>query len=355
MAKSINSGIQQIGIGVKNVHEAWHWYHKYFGMDVKMFEEAASAELMLPYTNNKPRKRHAILAINMQGGGGFEIWQYIGREPQAPAFKLQAGDLGIFVTKIKSKDVRATFEWYQSEKLNLCGGLTKDPIGKPTFFVYDPYGNLFQIVEGTDWLFECEKLTGATYGAILGVSDMETSMDFYKKILGYDTIVYDQIGEFREFSIVPGGDQKFRRVLLTHSEARKGAFSPLFGSSYLELIQVLSRKPKKIFENRMWGDLGFIHLCFDIKRMDLLKKECAAANHPFTVESGGAFDMGEAVGDFSYIEDPDGTLIEFIETYKIPILKKLNIYLNLKNKKPEKPLPRWMLKGLAFNRVKIDH
>ena len=61
--------------------------------------------------------------------------------------------------------------------------------------------------------------------------------------------------------------------------------------------------------------------------------------------------MGEAAGHFAYIEDPDGTLIEFVETHKIPILKKIGWYLNLRNRKRESPLPDWLLKALRFNRV----
>ena len=37
------SGIQQIGIGIPNVQEAFDWYRKHFGMDIKVFEEAAEA------------------------------------------------------------------------------------------------------------------------------------------------------------------------------------------------------------------------------------------------------------------------------------------------------------------------
>jgi len=55
--------------------------------------------------------------------------------------------------------------------------------------------------------------------------------------------------------------------------------------------------------------------------MDHLKKECEEAGFHFTVDSAESFDMGEAAGHFSYIEDPDGTLIEFVETHKIPIIK----------------------------------
>ncbi|MEO1711763.1 MAG: VOC family protein, partial [Bacteroidota bacterium] len=106
---------------------------------------------------------------------------------------------------------------------------------------------------------------------------------------------------------------------------------------------------------RLWGDLGFIHLCFDINGMAELRDLCAQKGHPFTVDSAAdrdTFDMGEAAGNFSYIEDPDGTLIEFVETHKIPILKKLNWYLDLRKRNPEKPLPHWMLRTLALNRVK---
>ena len=80
------SGIQQLGIGVENVSEAWKWYRKHLGMDIKVFDDSATASLMLPYTGGLPRNRHAVLALNMNGGGGFEIWQYTDRIPQPPSF-----------------------------------------------------------------------------------------------------------------------------------------------------------------------------------------------------------------------------------------------------------------------------
>ena len=155
-------------------------------------------------------------------------------------------------------------------------------------------------------------------------------------------------------------DSTFRRVLLKHSKARLGGFSRLFGPSEIELLQVTSREPEKIFKDRYWGDLGFIHLCYDIIGMKALRKECYEKGFPFTVDSdvspkGESFDMGEAAGHFSYIEDPDGTLIEFVETHKIPILKKLGWYLDLQKRNPEKPLPDWILKALKYSRIKDKH
>lgn len=345
-------GIQQIGIGVANVKEAFHWYRQNFGMDIPVFEEAAEANLMLPYTGGKPHKRHAILAINLKGGAGFEIWQYTSRTPEAARFNIQLGDLGFFATRIKTSDVKGSYANFKSKKLDLLSDIVKDPNGNEHFFIRDPFGNIFQIVKGEDWFAEGKQLTGGPCGVMIGVSDMEKSKEFYKNILGYDTVLYDKEDEFADFKGMAGGNSKVHRVLLKHSMPRKGSFSQLLGSSQIELVKVNDRSPKKIFENRFWGDLGYIHLCFDVTGMKALQKDCTEKGFPFTVDSANSFDMGEAAGHFSYIEDPDGTLIEFVETHKIPILKKLGWYLNLKNRNPEKALPKWMLKTMGLSRVK---
>jgi len=357
LKEKIISGIQQVGIGVTNVHEAWNWYRKHFGMDIKIFEDTAVAELMLSYTGGKPRKRHAALTMNLQGGGGFEIWQYVDRIPDPPVNVIQAGDLGIYITKIKTRNVRAAYETFQKKNLNL-NGISVGPDGKEHFFVKDPYNNLFQVVEGYSWFsMEREKSTGSAFGAIIGVSNIEKSRHVYSGILGYDTVVYDKEGVFDDLKGLPGGDKTFRRVLLMHSKPRLGSFSRLLGPSVMELLQVKDREPGKIFKNRYWGDLGFIHLCYDIKGMNALRGECESKGFAFTVDSTNTlktdtFDMGEAAGHFAYIEDPDGTLIEFVETDKIPIMKKMGWYIDLRKRDPSKPLPDWLLKSMKFSRVK---
>ena len=142
-------------------------------------------------------------------------------------------------------------------------------------------------------------------------------------------------------------------MLLGHSKPRQGAFSRLLGYSEIELVQVFDRQPKKIYENRFWGDCGFIHLCFDISNQDAMRRLCSEKGYPYTVDSGSTFDMGEAAGHFSYIEDPDGALIEFVETKRLPILKKIGWYLDLTKRNNAKPLPDWMLRTLRFSRVKF--
>lgn len=353
--EKIISGIQQIGIGVVNLREAWKWYREHFGMDIRVFEEKAVADLMLPYTGGEPQSRHAALAINLQGGGGFEIWQYTQRIPKPPKNRLKLGDLGINAAKIKSCDVGRSHEFFRDKNLVPCE-LARDPAGEEHFFVFDPYDNLFQVVRDQSTFRNERKLTGATYGALIGVSDVDRARKLYSGILGYDVVIYDEEGNFDDLARLPGGNHRFRRVRLRHSKSVRGTFSRLFGPSQIELIEVKDRKPNRIYEGRQWGDLGFIHLCYDIKGMDALRQECEQKGFPFTVDSthkhSDTFDMGEAAGHFSYVEDPDGTLIEFVETHKLPIIEKLGWYINLRKRDPEKPLANWILKSLKYNRIK---
>lgn len=358
MKAPVISGIQQIGVGNTDVQKTFTWYRQQLGMDIPVFDEAAEAALMLPYTGGQKQSRHAILAINMQGGGGLEIWQYVGRDPVLPKFQIQLGDLGIFAAKFKSADIPAAYKSLKGKQEKMLGEVAEDPARRSNFFMEDLHGNAIQVLPSKVKFSDTKSITGGVFGAIIGCSDIDASMRLYKDVLGYDKIAYDQVGNFADFEVLPGGKGKFRRVLLQESSAREGAFSKLFGPSEIELVQALDREPRKMFEGRFWGDPGYIHLCFDIQGMAALKHKCAEAGFPFTVDSASSpasedsFDMGEAAGHFTYIEDPDGTLIEFVETHKVPIMKKLGWYLNMRKRDPKKPLPNWMIKAMGFGRVK---
>lgn len=321
-------------------------------MDICVFQDAAEASLMTSYTGNEVQSRSATLAMNIQGGGGVEVWQYTSKNTEPPSFDIKLGDLGVFCTRIKCKDLEETYAFLKSKDLNIINGIVRDPVGAPHFFVKDPHGLVFQMVGGDQWFSNGKYHSGGIAGCMIGVSDIERSLELYKDILEYDTVEYDEEGIFKDFEGLNGKSQKVRRVLLSHSQPRKGSFSQLLGPSKIELVQTFEREPRKIFGDRYWGDLGFIHLCFDVRGMDKLEEECNEKGFYFTVDSKDSFDMGEAAGRFSYIEDPDGTLIEFVETHKIPIFEKMGWYLNVKNTPPEKPIPKWMLQFLRLSRVR---
>ncbi|MFW5742880.1 MAG: VOC family protein [Spirochaetota bacterium] len=346
----IISGIQQIGIGVTSVETAWEWYRRAFGMDVPVFQEAAEAPFMTRYTGGKVESRNAVLALNLAGGGGFEIWQYTSRTPVGPAREPRLGDIGIFAGVMKSRDVGEAYE-----RLAGLGAAVDRPASGPDgvsrFFARDPGGNLFRITPAEEW-FTRPDVVGGGAGAIIGSSDIDRALRLYRDVLGYDDVRYDTTGVFDDLRSLPGGDAEVRRVLLGHSQPRRGPFSELMGPSTIELVQRTDGTGTRIFADRFWGDLGFIHLCFDVRGMDALASRCAQAGHAFTVDSASTFDMGDAGGRFSYVEDPDGTLIEFVETHKLPVVKKLGLSLNLAKRPPDKALPKWMIRLLGLARVK---
>ena len=104
------SGIQQIGVGTIDFRKSWNWYIEMFGVDVRILEDDTVAERMLPYTGGVPQQRHACIAVNIQGGGGFEIWQYSKRKPEPCPFTISAGDLGVFAAKLNCCDVAAFYK-----------------------------------------------------------------------------------------------------------------------------------------------------------------------------------------------------------------------------------------------------
>src|SRR5690606_27215749 len=152
--EKIICGIQQMGIGVPNVQEIWKWYRKFFGVDVRIFEEAAEAPLMTRYTGGTVHSRTATLALSMQSGGGFEIWLFTSRPTEKADFEIQLGDYGLYACRIKSRDVQASYAYMKSNGAEVLGEPQKAPDGSFNFFVKDPNGNLFNVVEGSGWFKE---------------------------------------------------------------------------------------------------------------------------------------------------------------------------------------------------------
>ena len=142
------AGMQQVGIGVRDAAASFTWYRRHFGFDVRIFDDTAEAQLMRRYTGGEIQRRRAILAVNMAGGGGLEIWLFVNREPQASPIAVSLGDLGIFATRLKTSDVKRAFDFLRSAGVHVFSAAPEcDPAGVSFFFVRDPHGNIFAVSE----------------------------------------------------------------------------------------------------------------------------------------------------------------------------------------------------------------
>ncbi len=331
------SGIQQIGIGVKNTTDAAQRYKNGFGMTTLVFDDTAPAKLMTKFTGGNVHQRHALLTMNMKGGGGFELWQFLDVEP-TENLNVRYGDLGIFAAIIKTSDLIASHK-----KFSIMNGFSAKPIinidNESSFYTKDVFGNNFKIVLSDAFFQKMDSDIGGVLGAVIGVSNMDKSILFYKKLLGTVNIVRDSANE------------NFRTVVIYKRATNVGAFSKLLGDIKIELVQDLKNKRQHIYRDRFWGDCGFIHLCFDVTGMDRLKRMMENDGHLFAVDSSESFEMNKASGRFCYVEDPDGTLIELVETHRVPIIKNLGLFLDLQKRKIKEPLPDWMIKLMSLSKV----
>ena len=315
------NGIQQIGIGVNNLVETFNWYNKYKGFNILVFDDVANAQLMTKYTGNSVEQRRALLSLNLNGGGGLEIWQFTKREPLSQKSPFLWGSLGINALILKTNTKTA-----QSYEQDLNGN--------------------WLVLEPTT---DKKNMNSGVAGVVKGVSNMEKALTFYRQLFKLK-ITSDKTITGNEFHTIPGGNEQFRKVELCSTNENPGGFGTLYGKYKLVLLECLTAKRTKIYEDRYWGDLGYIHLCFDVFNLENLKSTAANVGYHFTVDSADSFNMGAAAGRFVYLEDPDGTLIELVETHKVPICKPLNLYYNLRGDNGNKPVPNWLVKALAIHK-----
>ena len=171
MSNPVITGIQQIGVGNPDVQKAWNWARR-VGSDLKLFDSADEAQLMTRYTGGEVHRRHAIFALNLQGGGGLELWQFTSRGSNKPDFKPLPGDTGIMTARIKCKSIESAEKFLRKNGVNLVGGLRTAPDGSNWLAFDDPFGNVYQVSECGEWFLDKGHRMVGVCVAMIGVSNM---------------------------------------------------------------------------------------------------------------------------------------------------------------------------------------
>ena len=347
-------GIQHVGIAVSDMDASLKLFRKLFGLDIPFFDAVAAAPLMDSHCNGETITKRASMVLNHQGGCSVEVITPTSFKPKGPVFDLSQGDWGIGCTTVKTPDIRKMHEHAREIVGDSCDAeLCMDPLGRLTFYLRDYDNNLFQILESEQWFTNHGHPSGGIMGCTIGVSNIEDSLKLYSDILGYDKVLYDGEGTFEDWAHLPGGTERYRRIVLAQTSPSTGGFAAVMGETNIELVQALDRTGRFIFDERIWADTGIAHLGFDVRGMNELGKVLDEKGFGFRCDTNDALSMGDHTSvHCTYIDDPDECWLELIEVHKIPILEKLGLFLNVTKRDPQQPLPKWMLKALKFNRIK---
>ena len=136
---------------------------------------------------------------------------------------------------------------------------------------------------------------------LLVVSDMDTSLAFYRDLLGM-RLTRDAVREGPSYDEILQTDGARVRVAFVETEA----------DGYpLELVESLRPKSRKT--SRKMSDVGAVRLCFEVnsvaRTLNTLKRRGLRQwRGPIILERDGA-----KVAKLLYVSDPDGIEVEFIQ------------------------------------------
>ncbi len=319
------NGFQHIGIGVRDRDKSYAFYKDVLDFSVPLSKHRGSCSGMLPVIGND-EERDVTIALNPYGGGLVEIFQYISKKPEEPE-KIDFSSNGYLFFGLKVRNINKATNLIRDYR-------GAEIVGEPADFtpmksrgwktsvfrdIDGIYGILLEYPESNMGYGKGKARIGGVEYVAIGVSNLKQSMEFYINILGYDKIIYEAEGSFPEWECMFGKGRKLKRVLLKRSRKPEGIFKHFLRGGMIELIEVEGNDGKHMYEGRKWGDIGFMELCFDVTDIDKTLEEVTKKGAEIIVPPYRQ-DMGmNTYATFSYIKDPDGSMLEFADIHRLPV------------------------------------
>lgn len=142
----------------------------------------------------------------------------------------------------------------------------------------------------------------------IGVSDMEASKKFYAG-LGFTDVAFDYTGELGGLSGLTGHDSTEARVVYLRS-----ANPTVLGRSGIKLVHITSRPQPPLPDGFAYGEPGICEVCIHVQGYEAFHEHLLATGHTeIMAPNDQILDPYKTHCGLSYVEDPDGAKIEFIE------------------------------------------
>lgn len=256
-------GVHHVGMGVDDYDLIKQFYSETLRF-TEVFSDFPEEEHDMDEVFRMPHVTFKGIMLQQEGGGVVsELIRMSNPVPRAIRRETRYGDIGVAKLTLAVSDVRqlcsdmkGTIDFCSDPKsVNLPGW-------SEYHFVYakDPEGNLFELASSSK--FNVAGLFGGVPWVGVSVSDLERSKAFYRRYLGFDTVIVaphdsftGQVGE-----ISGSKNTRVKSCVLSNSR----------GGEMLELFEVSNPSGRSMPFSSYWGDFGYLEValvCDDIHEM----------------------------------------------------------------------------------------
>jgi catechol 2,3-dioxygenase-like lactoylglutathione lyase family enzyme len=313
-------GFEHVGMGVTDIKRSFDFYKKVLGFSMKLNEGEAVHDELTPIIGESVQLA-TIMAMNLSGGAAIELIEHKSTAPR-PMPEVHWGDIGYLAVGLKAFKIDELVGVLEAKGAKFITPVIEFEVsGGGTWksaFLRDPDGILLELLE-TEELRKASKKPkiGGFSHVTMGISNMEKTIEFFKRVIGFDEVLLDTEKTPAELEPVTGG-QAFRWVTLRQSKEPK---SPLpVESGMVVLVEARGYEGKPIYEGRRWGDVGIMEMAVEVLDIESTYKSAVERGaEPFTAPADVDMGMGTK-GAVAYIKDPDGNPFEMAEAKKVGFL-----------------------------------
>jgi catechol 2,3-dioxygenase-like lactoylglutathione lyase family enzyme len=309
MEKPKVTGVQHVGIGVRNIEASRAFYRDVMECRIPMADFGVTHNAMADFFRSSSHVFNGWMYMQEKEAIVVECIQRFEPSPRPIHKQVRYGDIGVNKMTVEVADVKKFSEAYK-DRIRFVSPpkSVKIPGWGDYAFVFgtDPDGNLIEFVSGEK--MRAEDTLGRIRSLGVSVTDLERSIEFYRKYVDFDTVVIPPHEAFSGLMGEVSGspDTQVRSCLLANSN----------GFHMLELYEVSRPRGRSIPFHVLWGDYGFLEsccVCTDVLGLArfFMKEGLELISCPTGMEVHEEGLQGTAW--FLYVRDPDGIPVEVLE------------------------------------------
>ena len=309
MAKPTVTGVQHVGIGVRDIEASRAFYRDVMECKIPMADFGVTHNAMPDFFRTSPHVFNGWMYMQERESIVVECIQRFEPSPRAIHKEIRYGDIGVNKMTVEVADVKKFAKAYKDKIKFVSPPKSTDIPGWGDYsFVYgtDPDGNLIEFISSSK--IEAGDGVGPIRSLGIGVTDLDRSMAFYKKYADFDTVAIKPHEAFSGLVGEVSGNKgtQVRSCLLANSN----------GFHMLELYEVSKPRGRSIPFQVIWGDYGYLEcccVCTDVLTLarNYLNDGLELISHPTPIDLHEEGLQGTAW--FIYVRDPDGIPVEVVE------------------------------------------